>query len=76
MVEQRLGIALLPATSVTAEIGTGRLFPVVVADMAPVRRQIVVARRRDVEPTPIVEGFLRTLEALRPDPQRAHSIIA
>ena len=52
MVEQRLGIALLPATSVTAEIGTGRLFPVVVADMAPVRRQIVVARRRDVEPTP------------------------
>lgn len=76
MVEQRLGIALLPATSVTAEIGAGRLFPVVVADMAPVRRQIVVARRRDAEPSPIVEGFLRTLEALRPDPQRAHSIIA
>jgi DNA-binding transcriptional LysR family regulator len=76
MVEQRLGIALLPATSVTAEIGAGRLFPVVVADMAPVRRQIVVARRRDAEASPIVEGFLRTLQALRPDPQRAHSIIA
>ena len=76
MVEQRLGIALLPATSVTAEIGAGRLFPVVVADMAPVRRQIVVARRRDAGSSPIVEGFLRTLETLRPDPQRAHSIIA
>lgn len=77
MVEQRLGIALLPATSVSAEIGTGRLFPVIIADMAPVRRQIVVARRRDVgEPSAIVEGFLRTLEALRPDARRAGSLRA
>jgi len=68
MVEQRLGIALLPLTSVQAEIGTGRLALVTVADMAPVRRQIVVARRRDAgQPSKIVSDFLGTLDALRPD---------
>lgn len=77
MVEQRLGIALLPATSVNAEIGTGRVFPVVVADMTPVRRQIVVARRRDAgDPSAIVAGFLRTLEALRPASHAPGSILA
>lgn len=70
MVEQRLGIALLPLTSVQAEIGTGRLAPVTVADMPPIRRQIVVARRRDAgEPSAVVADFLRTLDALRPDRQ-------
>jgi DNA-binding transcriptional LysR family regulator len=73
MVEQRLGIALLPLTAVQAEIGTGRLFPVTVSDMAPVRRQIVVVRRRDVgEPSAVVSSFLNTLEDLRPDPDRSH----
>lgn len=77
MVEQRLGIALLPATSVGAEIGTGRLFPVRVRDMPPVRRQIVVARRRDAgEPSGIVAGFLQMLESLRPDPPRSRSLLA
>lgn len=77
MVEQRLGIALLPRTSVQAEIGTGRLFPVEVSDMATVRRQIVVVRRRDVgEPSTIVADFLRTLDELRPDRKRAPRFIA
>ncbi len=77
MVEQRLGIALLPLTSVQAEIGSGRLAPVTVEDMAPVRRQIVVVRRRDVgEPSPIVGDFLRTLDALRPDGDRAPRFLA
>ncbi|MEO7395461.1 MAG: LysR family transcriptional regulator [Candidatus Limnocylindria bacterium] len=67
MVEQRLGIALLPGTSVQAEIGGGRLVPVTITDMAPVRRQIVVVRRSDVgEPSTIVADFLRTLETLGP----------
>lgn len=71
MVEQRLGIALLPLTSVQAEIGTGRLAPVVVADLAPVRRQIVVARRRDAGPPSVVlNDFLLTLDDLRPNRQR------
>lgn len=77
MVEQRLGIALLPLTSVQAEIGTGRLAPVTVADMPPVRRQIVVARRRDAgTPSRVVSDFLLTLDALRPDREREPRFLA
>lgn len=77
MVEQRLGIALLPLTSVQAEIGSGRLAPVTVADMAPVRRQIVVARRRDAgQPSQVVSDFLLTLNALRPDREREPRFLA
>jgi hypothetical protein len=62
---------------VQSEIGTGRLFPVMVSDMAPVRRQIVVVRRRDVgEPSAIVSSFLVTLDNLRPDPDRSHRFLA
>jgi DNA-binding transcriptional LysR family regulator len=77
MVEQRLGIALLPGTSVQAEIGAGRLAPVIVSDMAPVRRQIVVVRRRDAgSPSGVVSDFLLTLDALRPDRERAPRFLA
>jgi DNA-binding transcriptional LysR family regulator len=77
MVEQRLGIALLPRTSVQAEIGSGRLVPVAVTDMAPVTRQIVVARRRDAgELTPVLSAFLATLDTLRPDAERSHRFLA
>jgi DNA-binding transcriptional LysR family regulator len=77
MVEQRLGIALLPRTSVQAEIGTARLFPVTVADMAPVRRQIVMARRRDTgEPSAVVADFLATLDELRPGRAREPRFLA
>jgi DNA-binding transcriptional LysR family regulator len=77
MTEQRLGIALLPLTSVQAEVGTGRLFPVRVTDMTPVRREIVVARRRDAGAlTPALEAFLHTLDELRPDEDRSHRFLA
>jgi DNA-binding transcriptional LysR family regulator len=77
MVEQRLGIALLPHTSVHAEIGSGRLFPVTVSDMPAVRRQIVVVRRRDIgEPYGVVADFLRTLDELRPDRDQANRFLA
>jgi DNA-binding transcriptional LysR family regulator len=77
MVEQRLGIALLPRTSVQAEIGSARLFPVEVVDMSPVRRQIVVARRRDTgDPSAVVAAFLRTLDELRTDTEEAHRLDA
>jgi len=73
MVEQRLGVALLPRTSVQAEIGTGRLVPVTITDMAPITRQIVVARRRDAgEVSSVLAAFLATLDTLRPDADRAH----
>jgi DNA-binding transcriptional LysR family regulator len=77
MVEQRLGIALLPRTSVQTEIGTGRLFPAEVVDMAPIKRQIVVARRRDAgEMGPAALAFLRTLDDLRPNAERSQRILA
>ncbi|HEX2141872.1 MAG TPA: LysR family transcriptional regulator substrate-binding protein, partial [Candidatus Limnocylindria bacterium] len=77
MVEQRLGIALLPRTSVQAEVGGGRLVPVAITDMPPVRRQIVVARRRDAgEVTPVLDAFLSTLDDLRPTEERAHRFLA
>jgi len=77
MVEQRLGIALLPRTSVQAEVGSGRLVPVKLTDMAPVRRQIVVARRRDAgDLSPILDAFLSTLDDLRPTEERSHHFLA
>jgi DNA-binding transcriptional LysR family regulator len=76
MVEQRLGIALLPLTSVQAEVGTGRLFPVRVTDMAPVKRQIVVARRRDAgEPSSVLAAFLGTLTDLAAPPERGSLVV-
>lgn len=77
MVEQRLGIALLPRTSVQAEVGSARLVPVTITDMPPIRRQIVVARRRDAgEVTPVLAAFLATLDDLRPSEERAHRFLA
>jgi DNA-binding transcriptional LysR family regulator len=77
MTEQGLGIAILPLTSVQGEISTGRLFPVRVSDMTPVRREIVVARRRDAgELTPALESFLHTLDEMRPDEERSHRFLA
>jgi DNA-binding transcriptional LysR family regulator len=77
MVEQRLGIALLPLTSVRAEIGVGRLAPVTVTDMAPVRRVIVVCRRIDAgPPSAVVSDFLATLDSLRPDREREPRFLA
>jgi DNA-binding transcriptional LysR family regulator len=77
MVEQRLGIALLPRTAVQAEIGSARLVPVKITDMAPVSRQIVVARRRDAgEVAPVLGAFLATLDDLRPNAEREHRFLA
>jgi DNA-binding transcriptional LysR family regulator len=79
MVEQRLGIALLPLTSVQLEIGTGRLVPVLVSDLVPIRRQIVAARRRDAgEPSPAAAAFLAILEEMRPggrEPKERRSLL-
>lgn len=77
MTEQRLGIALLPRTSVEAEIGSGRLAQVTISDMSPIRRTIVVVRRRDVPDTSrVVAAFLETLDALGPDRRREPRFLA
>ena len=77
MVEQRIGIALLPATSVQTEIGTGRLVPVEVTDLPPIERQIVAARRRDAgEPSAAAAAFLARLQELRPALRDRGSLLA
>jgi DNA-binding transcriptional LysR family regulator len=77
MIERRLGIALLPRTSVGLEIGTGRLVPVAVADLPPITREIVVARRRDAgDPSPPAAAFLSVLDRMRPGSERTGSLLA
>jgi DNA-binding transcriptional LysR family regulator len=77
MVEQRLGIALLPRTSIVAEIGNGRLSQVEITDMAPLKRQIVVTRRRDGgDMSPAAAAFLGTLDGLRPNEEPSHHFLA
>lgn len=62
MVDQGLGIALLPHTAVAAELADGRLRPVTIAGAAPIRRRIVAIRRRDLgPPSGPVAGFLEVL---------------
>jgi len=50
MVGQGLGIALLPHTSVAAELVDGRLRAIDIEGAAPIRRRIVAIRRRDIGP--------------------------
>jgi DNA-binding transcriptional LysR family regulator len=50
MVEQGLGVALLPYTAVAGELASGRLASARLADTDPIRRRIVAVRRRDVGP--------------------------
>ena len=70
MVEEGLGAALLPRTSVADALRDGHLAVVSISDMAPVRRRIVIARRRDAgEPTGVVAAFLQTLGELHLDGQ-------
>ena len=64
MVQQGFGVALLPQTSVAAELATGTLRRVEIEDAEPVRRQLVAIRRRDRAPGAVVEAFLAVLTAL------------
>ena len=62
MVGQGLGIALLPWTSVAAELADGRLRAIDIEGAAPIRRRIVAIRRRDIGPaTGTVATFLDVL---------------
>ncbi len=67
MVEQGLGVALLPHTAVTAELEAGTLRPVTLAEAASPKQRIVIYRRRDAGPpsTPL-QAFLNCLSDLKP----------
>ena len=47
MVQQGLGVALLPQTAVAGELADGSLVAVRIADVEPAHRQIVAVRRKD-----------------------------
>jgi DNA-binding transcriptional LysR family regulator len=65
MVEQGLGIALLPRTAVAGEIEGGRLAPIRIAGAAPIRRRIVAIRRADAgPPTGILGRFWSILDEI------------
>jgi DNA-binding transcriptional LysR family regulator len=61
MVQEELGVALLPHSAVEVELRGQRLRAVRVTDMTPVRRTIVAVRRRDAGPP---AGVLATFLAL------------
>jgi DNA-binding transcriptional LysR family regulator len=62
MVQQGLGVALLPRMALEAELRSRSLRPVRLIGAQPVRRPIVALRRRDAgEPIGPVAGFLETL---------------
>src|SRR4029453_14558664 len=72
MVEQGLGVALLPHTAVSAELEGETLRAVTLADAPALRRRIAVFRRRDSGPASgVLEAFLSCLSDLRPELQEA-----
>ena len=63
MVGQGLGIALLPHTSIAAELADGRLRAIDIEGAAPIRRRMVAIRRHDIGPPDgPVAGFLDVLQ--------------
>lgn len=67
MVQEELGVALLPQSAVIVELRDHRLRAVRVTDMTPVRRTIIAVRRRDAGPaTGALARFLELLVALAP----------
>jgi DNA-binding transcriptional LysR family regulator len=72
MVEQGLGVALLPHTAVADELHAGSLTAVALAGLSFPKRQIVIFRRRDAGPTSgPLEAFMNCLSDLRPTLQEA-----
>jgi DNA-binding transcriptional LysR family regulator len=74
MVEEELGVALLPRSAIQAELRGQQLRAITVTDMRPVRRTIIAVRRRDAGPaTGTLATFLQLLiaNAPRKEPQAA-----
>jgi DNA-binding transcriptional LysR family regulator len=66
MVEQGLGVALLPHTAVASELADGRLRAIEIAGTEPITRRIVAIRRRDLgPPLGTVAAFFEVLAGIR-----------
>jgi DNA-binding transcriptional LysR family regulator len=62
MLEEGLGVALLPAVAVERELHEGQLARVRILDAGPIRRRMVVIRRADVGPPGgVAQAFLTLL---------------
>jgi hypothetical protein len=62
MLEEGLGVALLPIVAVARELELGQLASVPIVDAGPVHRRMVVIRRNDVGPPGgIASAFLDLL---------------
>jgi DNA-binding transcriptional LysR family regulator len=72
MVEQGLGVALLPHTAVAAELEAGSLRAVTLAEAPVPTRRIVIFRRRDSgPPSGALQALMNCLSDLRPSLQEA-----
>jgi DNA-binding transcriptional LysR family regulator len=71
MVEQGLGVALLPHTAVAAELESSSLRTVALEGVPSPKQRIVIFRRRDAgPPSPPLQAFLNCLSDLRPSLQK------
>ena len=65
MLEEGLGVALLPAVAVARELELGQLASVPILDAGPIHRRMVAIRRNDVGPAGgIATAFLELLQAM------------
>lgn len=72
MVEEGLGMTLLPRIAVAEEVAAGRLALVEIAGVAPLRRPIVAVRAANAPPpSPAAADFLSLLRELAPELQAA-----
>jgi DNA-binding transcriptional LysR family regulator len=70
MVEQGLGVALLPRIAVSGELASGALRGVEIVGAPPIRRLTVAIRRRDAGVSSVaVSGFLEIVEAMGGGPR-------
>jgi DNA-binding transcriptional LysR family regulator len=76
MVEEGLGVALLPRVSVGREINMGVLAEIEITDAPTIRRPIAAIRRKDAgSPGGVVQAFLQELElSQRAREQRVSSV--
>lgn len=63
MVQEGIGVALLPRTAVSADLRDGRLIELDVADLPPTRRPMVLLWRRDAPEPPALPTFVRFLRS-------------
>ena len=71
MVEEGLGVALLPRVAVAREIGTRQLAQIEIADEPPIERWVDAIRRRDAGPASgILAAFLAELQSTLRNQQR------